>query len=132
MSISRPKTKIQHIRNRPRVGETTEEDIENLPDEKNFKFECSACKMTYSMNHGLAVHKGRWCKGKVTKRKPSRKGTVTDKIVQQIKVVKYLKDLLKVKMGEDELDDVYSFEYLGAEIAADGNQQVTFKHRCDI
>ena len=35
-------------------------------------------------------------------------------------------------MGENTLDNAYSFVYLGAEIAADGDQEVTVKHRCDI
>ena len=35
-------------------------------------------------------------------------------------------------MGNEALDNVYSMVYLGAEIASDGDQKVTFKHRCDI
>ena len=30
------------------------------------------------------------------------------------------------------LENVYSFVYLGSELAADGDQQVTLKHRCDV
>ena len=132
MSISKPKTKVQYIRNRPDVSATTETDIASLPGEKKFKFECPACGMTYPTNHGLAVHRGRWCKGRKTAKKPSRKGTVADRLITRIKVEKYQDSLPKVKMGREELDNVYSFVYLGAEIAADGDQQVTLKHRCDI
>ena len=40
MSISKPKTKVQHIKHKPKVSATTEEDIKNLPPEKKFQFEC--------------------------------------------------------------------------------------------
>ena len=62
MSISVPKTKVTHIRTRPKVSETSEADIENLPTEKKFKHVCDACNMSYPTKHGLSVHKGRWCK----------------------------------------------------------------------
>ena len=87
LEISLPKTKAQHIRKRPLVSPTT--DIEGLPPEKKFKHECTACGMTYPTNHGLAVHKGRHCKGKKRAKKPSRKGTVSDRIIQQMKVEKF-------------------------------------------
>ena len=35
-------------------------------------------------------------------------------------------------MGDKELDNTYAMVYLGAEVAGDGDQQVTFKHRRDI
>ena len=88
--------------------------------------------MTYPTAHGLAVHKGCWCKKRKTARKPSRKGTVADRIITREKIEKRQEALEKVKIGEKELDNVYSFIYLGSEHAADGDQQVTVKHRCDI
>ena len=62
MSVLIPKTKLQHIRRRPKVSPTTEQDINNLPPEKQFKFQCDKCPMTYPTQHGLYVHQGRWCK----------------------------------------------------------------------
>ena len=47
-------------------------------------------------------------------------------------VDEHQKTLPKVKIGEQVLDNVYMFEYLGAAIAADGDQTVTLKHRCDV
>ena len=88
--------------------------------------------MSYPTKHGLAVHKGRWCKGKKSKRKPSRKGTVADRVVQKQKVDEYRKQLDKVKLGENELENVYTFCYLGAEIAGDGDNRITVKHRSDV
>ena len=88
--------------------------------------------MTYPTKHGLAVHKGRWCKGSKTATKPSRKGTVADRIISRMKVEKHQESLEKVTMGSECLENVYSFQYLGAEIAGDGDQEVTVKHRIDI
>ena len=87
--------------------------------------------MTYP-KHGLSIHKGRWCKKRKTARKPSRKGTVADRIVKRHQVEQYQETLTKVKIGTDELENVYSFVYLGAKIANDGDPDVTVKHRCDI
>ena len=132
LQISLPKTKVQHIRKRPIVSPTTEQDIEDLPPEKKFKHECTACGMTYPTNHGLAVHKGRHCKGKKTAKKPSRRGTVADRIVTQLKVEKFQAQLPVVKMGTEDLENVYDQVYLGADIAGDGDQRVAMNHRCNI
>ena len=35
MSISRPKTKVQHIKHKPKVSATTEEDVKNLPQRRS-------------------------------------------------------------------------------------------------
>ena len=40
MDISKPKTMVQHVMKRPRVSETTEDDVANLPDKLKFKFVC--------------------------------------------------------------------------------------------
>ena len=105
MEISIPKTKVQHIQRQPKVGQTTEADIDNLPPEKAFKHKCDKCDMTYPTAHGLAVHKGRWCK----KRKTARKGTIADKIITREKVERRQEAIKKVKIGMMELDNVYSF-----------------------
>ena len=89
MIISIPKTKVQHIRKRPVVSETTETDIENLPTDKAFKHRCDKCGMTYPSKHGLSVHQGRWCKKIMNARKPSRKGTVADSVITRYKVEQF-------------------------------------------
>ena len=88
--------------------------------------------MTYPSKHGLSVHQGRWCKKRMNARKPSRKGTVADRVITRYKVEQFQSTLDTVKIDDVELDNVYSFIYLGAEIAGDGDQEVTAKHRCDI
>ena len=67
--------------------------------------------MTYPTKHGLAVHKGRWCKGRRTAKKPSRKGTVADKVIQRLKVNKFQENYDKTKIGTEELENVFSFVY---------------------
>ena len=37
-----------------------------------------------------------------------------------------------MKIGDKELENVYTFTYLGAEVAADGDPLVTAKYRCDV
>ena len=132
MSVSIPKTKSQYIRKRPKVSATTEEDIKNLPPEKQFKFQCDKCPMTYPTQHGLSVHKGRWCKKRKNAKKASRKGTVADRIVTRCKVDEAQSSYDKVSIGAEELENVYAFVYLGAAIAGDGDPRVTLKHRTDI
>lgn len=132
MSISVPKTKVQHIRPTPRVTATMEADIANLPPEKAFKFQCSDCGMTYPTNHGLRVHQGRWCKKDKTAKKPSRKGTVADRVITKLKVEKHQSTLGKVVLGNKELENVYSFVYLGAAIPGDGDLVTPLKHRSDV
>ena len=132
MEISIPKTKAQHICKRPKVTCTTEDDIVNLPPEKQFKYKCEKCSMTYPTQHGLSVHKGRWCKKRKTKRKPSRKGTVADRVVQRMKIEEYHAAMDKVNIGTEQLENVYTFTYLCAEIASDGDPEVSVKHRTDI
>ena len=93
MEISIPKTKVQHLQRQPKVGQTTEADIVNLPPEKAFKHICDRCEISYPTAHGLAVHKVRLCKKRKTARKPSRKGTVADRIItrEKVKVLKKVK-----------------------------------------
>ena len=132
MSISVPKTKAQHIRPKPAVSETTEEDIKDLPAAEAFAHICDKCDRPFPTRHGLAVHKGRWCKGRRIRKTISRKGTVADRVIQLKKVKDMQQELPHVKLGNDSLENVYSFVYLGSDIAADGDPNVPVKHRTDV
>ena len=132
MVISIPKTKAQNIMKQPKMPETTERDVQNLPEDKQFKFRCELCDMTYPTKHGLSVHQGRWCKKRKTSKKPSRKGTVADRIIKRMKTEDHQATLPKVNINNNELENVYDFIYLGADIAADGNPEVTVQHRTNI
>ena len=132
MSISVPKTKVQHIREKPSVSETTESDIENLPAAEAFTNICDRCDRPFANSHGLAVHKGRWCKGRRKRKPASRKGTVADRVIQLRKVKAKQEELPHVMLGNETLENVYSFVYLGSELAADGDPTVPVKHRTDV
>ena len=81
--------------------------------------------MTYTTKHGLSVHKGRFCKGRRTARKPSRKGSIANRINTRMKVEKH-------PFGNNDLKNIYAFTYLGAEIPGGGDPLVPVKHRCDV
>ena len=41
-------------------------------------------------------------------------------------------ELPKVHIGNHELENVYTFTYLGTEISGDGNSEITAQHRCNV
>ena len=132
MQISIPKTKNQHIMPTPKVSQTTEADVAALPAEKQLRFECDKCGWTYANQHGLSIHQARFCKKRRTNRLQNRKGTVADRIVKRHKIEQLQETLDKVRIGADELENVYSFIYLGADTPADGNHEVPVQHRINI
>ena len=114
MSVSVPKTKVQHICEKPTVSETSEHDIKNLPAEEAFTDICDRCGRAFGNKHGLMVHKGRWCRGRRKRKPPSRKGTVADRIIKLRKVKAKQAELPHVMLGNEKLENVYSFVYLGS------------------
>ena len=130
MEINIPKTMAQHVMHNPPVSNTIEEDIDHYNLE--FQFKCDKCNMSYPTKHGLAVHQGRWCKKRKNAKKPSRKGTVADRIVQKKKKEEQQKSYPKVKIGNKEIENVLEFEYLGANVPNDGDVEVPITHRCNI
>ena len=96
-----PKTMAQHVMHNPPVSNTTEEDIDHFNLE--FQFKCDKCDMSYPTKHGLSVHQGRRCKKRKNAKKPSRKGTVADRIVQKKKKEEQQKSYPKVKNGNEEI-----------------------------
>ena len=132
MSVSVPKTKVQHICEKPAVSETSEHDIENLPAEEAFTNICDRCDRAFGNKHGLMVHKGRWCRGRRKRKPPSRKGTVADRIIKLRKVKAKQAELPHVMLGNQTLENVYSFVYLGSEVAGDGDPTIPVKHRTNV
>ena len=53
-------------------------------------------------------------------------------MIQRLKTEKHQESLPKVQIGQSDLENVYSFVYLGAEIASDGDPEVTVRHRINI
>ena len=57
---------------------------------------------------------------------------MADRVIQRLKTEKHQESLPKVQIGQSDLENVYSFVYLGAEIASDGDPEVTIQHRINI
>ena len=72
----------------------------------------------------------RWCDGGRTQR--SRRGNLTDTAVKTAKRRAAEATLDKVNIGDDVLDNVLTFEYLGSRLQCDGDDQVDVRHRMDI
>ena len=130
MEISIPKTKGQHIMHNPKQPTTTENDIAEL--DLKFKFKCVDCDMTYPSKHGRSIHQARFCKKSKTAKKPSRRGTVADRLVKRLKTEIQQNSYPKVKICGEEIDNVLSFVYLGSEVPNDGDPETPLSHRCNI
>ena len=72
----------------------------------------------------------RWCDGGRTQR--SRRGTLTDTAVKTAKRRAAEATLAKVSIGDDILENVLPFEYLGSRLQCDGDDLVDVRHRVDI
>ena len=72
----------------------------------------------------------RWCDGGRTQR--SRLGTLTDKAVKTAKRRVAESALDKVYVGNEALDNVLHFEYLGSQLQGDGDDEADVRHRMDI
>ena len=126
MSISIPKTKSMHVHAKEKVSKTLESEIIAM----NLKFKCPACDRTFTNARGLAIHRGRWCDGGATIR--SRTGSLADKAVQHQKRKALEKQRVQVMLDGQALENVYSFEYLGACIQCDGDEEADVRHRMNI
>ena len=72
----------------------------------------------------------RWCDGGRTQR--SRRGSLTDTAVKTAKRRAADATLDKVSIGNDVLENVLNFEYLGSRLQCDGDDRVDVRHRMDI
>ena len=108
MLISQAKRKVLHVHRKTLVSSTTEAEVE--------AHECDACSRTFPTLRGLTIHVARWCEGGVTQR--SRRGSLADSAVQTAKRRAAEAPLSQIYVGNTALDNVYSFEYLGASVMA--------------
>lgn len=117
-----------HIHKRVRVSETKEDEIAAL----NFLHVCPHpdCAKPFPTKRGLAIHQARWCDGGKTIR--PRKGSLADKAVQHEKRKVKESELERVILEGTELENVYSFEYLGSRLQCDGDDEADVKHRMNI
>ena len=126
MVISVRKSRAMHIHRTWHVDATTEEDVAAL----SLEHKCESCGREFTKQRGLNIHMARWCDGGRTQR--SRRGTLTDTAVKTAKRRAAEATLDKVNIGDDVLDNVLTFEYLGSRLPCDGDDQVDVRHRMDI
>ena len=126
MEISKRKTKALHIHSREAVSETSEHEVVAL----NLKHKCPDCDRTFPKARSLSIHRARWCThGQLTR---SRKGSLADKAVQYQK--RKAKESLRshVVIENEEIENVYNFEYLGSLIQGDGEDDADVNHRMNL
>jgi hypothetical protein len=115
ISISIPKTKAQHIRHSP----SSQTQLK-----RRFK------SLSRPLWHGLPSSEepectDRWCGGGNSSNKPTQKGSVADRA----EMTEHQKNLDTVKIGDESLDKLYTFTYLGAGTAGDVDPVVQSKNR---
>ena len=115
-----------HVHRTRRVDATTEEDVAALTLAHKYE----SCGREFTKQRGLKIHMARWCDGGRTQR--SRRGTLTDTAVKTAKRRAAEATLAKVSIGDDILENVLTFEYLGSRLQCDGDDLVDVRHRMDI
>ena len=73
------------------------------------------------------IHVSRWCDGSLMQR--SRRGSLADKAVKRRKKRDAEALFSHVHVGQSTLENVYSFEYLGARLQCDGADDADVIHR---
>ena len=126
MMISFAKTKVMHIHKKSSVPATTENDIKEM----HFKYKCEKCERPFPTSRGLSVHKGRWCDAR--KKNRSRTGSLADKAVKSKKRKMKENELQHVVVGNEQIENVDKFVYLGSLLTNDGDDATEVKHRIDI
>ena len=126
MVISQVKSKVIHIHRKTHVSSTTEAEVEAL----KLAQKCDAGSRTFPTQRGLNIHAARWRDGGVTQR--SRRGSLADRAVQTAKRRPAEALLSQVYAGNTPLENVYSFEYLGARMQCDGADDADVRHRMAI
>ena len=126
MVISVRKNKAMHVHRTRRVDATTEEDVAAL----SLTHKCESCGREFTKQRGLKIHMARWCDGGRTQR--TRRGSLTDTAVKTAKRRAAEATLDKVNIGDNVLENVLNFEYLGSRLQCDGDDQVDVRHRMDI
>ena len=117
------KSMAMHIHPTTRVSATREAEVVVL----QLKHACDRCSRMFPTQRGLKIHVSRWCDGGLTQR--SRRGSLADKAVTTRKKRNAETLLSHVHVGQSALENVYSFEYLGARLQCDGADDADVIHR---
>ena len=105
---------------------TKEEEVVAL----KLKHVCDRCSRTFPTLRGLRIHVSRWCDGGQTQR--SRRGSKADRAVKAGKKRAAEARLDQVHVGTTALENVHSFEYLGAKLQCDGSDEADVLRRMAI
>ena len=89
-----------------------------------------SCSRTFPMLRGFRIHVSRWCDGGLTQR--SGRGSKADRAVKVVKKRAAQALLDQVHVGNTALENVLSFEYLGAKLQCDGSDEADVLHRMAI
>ena len=129
MDISIPKTKAMHIHKKVRVSKTEVDEIAAL----KLKHACPECTRGFSTTRGLAIHRALWCLcDPAHANTRSRAGSLADAAVQRQKRIAKENELDHVTVEGNEIENVYSFVYLGNLTQCDGDDKADVKHRMNI
>ena len=123
MLISIKKSKARHVHRPMRVDATTEADVATL----GLSHTCDSCGREFTKQRGLRVHMARWCDGGRIQR-----STMTDKAVKTAKRRAAEAALDKVYVGNEALNNVLHFEYLGSQLQGDWDDEADVRHRMDV
>ena len=115
--ISQANSKFMHIHRKTHFSSTTEAEVEALKLAYKLTHKCDACSRTFPTPRGLKFPAARWCDRGVTQR--SRRGSLADMAVQTAKRRAAEALLGQMYVGNIPLENVYSFEYLGARMQCD-------------
>ena len=126
MVISAKKSKAMQIHRTTRTSVTTEADVAEF----NLLYRCDSCAREFTKQQGPKIDMAWWCDGGRTQR--PRLGSLTDKAVQTAKRRSAEATLVRVNIGNDALENVFHFEYLGSRLQCDGDDEADVRHRMDI
>ena len=88
------------------------------------------CSRAFPTLNGLRIHVSRWCGDVLTQR--SRRGSNADRAVKVVKKRAAQALLDQVHVGDTTLENVHSFEYLGAALQWVGSDEADVLHRMAI
>ena len=128
--ISQANSKFMHIHHKTHFSSTTEAEVEALKLAYKLTHKCDAWSRTFPTPRGLKFPAARWCDRGLTQR--SRRGSLADRAVQTAKRRAAEALLGQMYVGNIPLENVYSFEYLGARMQYDGADDAEVRHRMAI
>ena len=109
------------------MSSTREHEVEAL----RLKHKCEACGRTFPTQRGMKTHVARWCDGGGGE---GAHPALSPRLLADKAVDEEATEALRrhVSVGQEELENVYSFHYLGARLQCDGEDEADVLHRMAI